>query len=138
MDAFGNPLGLATDIKDSFQGLLFEGDVGGFVFGLTGGLTNTISKVASSMAQGVGSLTFDEQHEQMRRRMLRGGQGGQMGENSKALSHFYGGVKGLGVGVFGGLTAIVKNTVTSTQKDGVSVSGLVLRGGVLGVCEGIF
>jgi hypothetical protein len=32
----------------------------------------------------------------------------------------YGGVKGLGVGVFGGLTAIVRNTITATKEDGVT------------------
>lgn len=45
MDAFGNPLGLATDLKESFQGLIFDGDLGGFVFGLGYGVTNSISKV---------------------------------------------------------------------------------------------
>lgn len=45
MDAFGNPLGLVTDLRESFQGLLFEGDVGGFVSGLGYGVTNSISKV---------------------------------------------------------------------------------------------
>lgn len=75
--------------------------------------------MASSMAQGVGSLTFDEQHEIMRQRMLRNQ---TQIDNHNALSHLYGGVKGLGVGVFGGLTAIAKNTITATQKEGVSVS----------------
>lgn len=45
MDAFGNPLGLASDLKESFEGLLFEGDLGGFVSGLGYGVTNSISKV---------------------------------------------------------------------------------------------
>lgn len=119
MDAFGNPQGLASDLKESFQGLLFEGDVSGFVSGLGYGVTNSISKVASSMAHGVGSLTFDEQHEVMRRRMLRSQ---SQAEQSTALSHLYGGVKGLGVGVFGGLTALAKNTIVATQEDGLSVS----------------
>lgn len=46
MDAFGNPLGLASDLKESFEGLLFEGDLGGFVSGLGYGFTNSISKVS--------------------------------------------------------------------------------------------
>lgn len=75
------------------------------------------------MSQGVGFLTFDDQHEQMRRRMLRNQ---SQTENATALSHLYGGVKGLGVGVFGGLTAIAKNTYTATQKDGVSVTNVLL------------
>lgn len=73
------------------------------------------------MAQGVGLLTFDEQHEIIRRRILRSQ---SQGDNHNPLSHLYGGVKGLGVGVFGGLTAIAKNTITATQKDGVSVFNL--------------
>ena len=114
MDAFGNPRGLATDLKESFQGLLFEADITGFVAGLGYGVTNSLSKVASSMSYGVGSLTFDEQHELMRRRLLKQPQS----EGNAALSHLCNGVKGLGVGVFGGLTAIARNTSKATKTDG--------------------
>ncbi|MFH4978277.1 hypothetical protein AB6A40_004986 [Gnathostoma spinigerum] len=117
MDAFGNPSGLASDLKDSFEGLLFEGDLSGFVSSLGYGVTNSISKVASSMAYGVGSLTFDEQHEVMRQRMLHTA---VPSESSNALAHLYSGVKGLGVGVFGGLTAIVTNTYTEGRKAGLT------------------
>lgn len=115
MDAFGNPSGLAADVKESFEGLVFEGDLSGFVGGLGYGITNSISKVASSVAHGVGTLTFDEQHELMRRRMLRCQ---PQSDSSSALAHLYSGVKGLGVGVFGGLTAIVTNTYTESKRDG--------------------
>lgn len=71
------------------------------------------------MAHGVGSLTFDEQHELMRRKMLRSQ---SQTENTTALSHLYGGLKGLGVGVFGGLTAIAKNTIQATKEDGAAVT----------------
>ena len=75
-------------------------------------------KVASSFANGLGSLTFDDQHEQYRRRMLRN----QLkAEGTGPLAHLYGGVKGLGVGVFGGLTAIARNTITATKEDGITV-----------------
>uniref|UniRef100_A0A915Q7J7 Vacuolar protein sorting-associated protein 13 VPS13 adaptor binding domain-containing protein n=1 Tax=Setaria digitata TaxID=48799 RepID=A0A915Q7J7_9BILA len=103
MDAFGNPLGLASDLKESFEGLLFEGNLGGFV--------------ASSVATGVGSLTFDERHEMMRRRMLRCQ---PQTDSNTALAHLYCGVKGLGVGVLGGLTAILTNTYTESRKDGLT------------------
>jgi hypothetical protein len=46
----------------------------------------------------------------------------------------YGGLKGLGVGVFGGLTAIAKNTVNATQQDGPSG---VLRGITTGAVDTI-
>uniref|UniRef100_A0A915ASC0 Vacuolar protein sorting-associated protein 13D n=5 Tax=Parascaris univalens TaxID=6257 RepID=A0A915ASC0_PARUN len=117
MDAFGNPMGLASDLKESFEGLFFEGDFGGFVSGLGYGVTNSISKVASSVAHGVGTLTFDEQHELMRRRMLRCQ---PQADSNSALAHLYSGVKGLGVGVFGGLTAIVTNTYTESKRDGIA------------------
>lgn len=48
MDAFGNPLGLVSDFKESFQGLIFEGDLGGFVSGIGYGVTNSFSKVSST------------------------------------------------------------------------------------------
>lgn len=117
MDAFGNPRGLATDLKDSFQGLVFEADITGFVYGLGYGVTNSISKVASSMSHGIGSFTFDEQHELMRKRMMRIQPSSS--DSSAAFSHFCNGVKGFGVGVFGGLTAIVGNTTKAMKKDGV-------------------
>ncbi|KAL3994358.1 hypothetical protein ACH3XW_21415 [Acanthocheilonema viteae] len=117
MDAFGNPLGLASDLKESFEGLLFEGNLGGFVSGLGYCFTNSISKVASSMATGVGALTFDERHEMMRRRMLRCQ---PQADSNSALAHLYCGVKGLGVGVLGGLTAILTNTYNESRKDGLT------------------
>ncbi|VDM60896.1 unnamed protein product [Angiostrongylus costaricensis] len=67
LDAFGNPQGLVTDLKDSFQGLFIEGDLQRFVAGLGYGVSNSISKLASSAASGVGALTFDQEHEAKRR-----------------------------------------------------------------------
>uniref|UniRef100_A0AAF5PWJ8 Ricin B-type lectin domain-containing protein n=2 Tax=Wuchereria bancrofti TaxID=6293 RepID=A0AAF5PWJ8_WUCBA len=126
MDAFGNPLGLASDLKESFEGLLFEGNLGGFVSGLGYCFTNSLSKVASSMATGVGALTFDERHEMMRRRMLRCQ---PQADSNTALAHLYCGVKGLGVGVLGGLTAILTNTYNESRKGG-------LTGAVRGITTG--
>uniref|UniRef100_A0A914GVN0 Vacuolar protein sorting-associated protein 13D n=1 Tax=Globodera rostochiensis TaxID=31243 RepID=A0A914GVN0_GLORO len=128
MDAFGNPTAFGNELKEGFQGLIFEGDLAGFAFGLGYGAANSISKLTSSMAQGVGSLTFDEKHEELRRRMRRA-----KPEQSGPLTHLYGGIKGLGVGVFGGLTAIVKNTVVATQEDGL-ISGIA-RGVTTGAID---
>uniref|UniRef100_A0A914SGG4 Uncharacterized protein n=1 Tax=Parascaris equorum TaxID=6256 RepID=A0A914SGG4_PAREQ len=44
--------------------------------------------VASSVAHGVGTLTFDEQHELMRRRMLRCQ---PQADSNSALAHLYSG-----------------------------------------------
>ncbi|KAL3123499.1 hypothetical protein niasHT_000895 [Heterodera trifolii] len=128
MDAFGNPMALGNELKEGLQGLIFEGDLAGFAFGIGYGAANSLSKVTSSMAQGVGSLTFDEKHEELRRQMRRA-----KPEQSGPLTHLYGGIKGLGVGVFGGLTAIVKNTVTATQENGL-ISGIA-RGVATGAID---
>lgn len=45
MDAFGNPLALVSDLKESFQTLFFEGDFSGFFTGIGYGLSNSLSRV---------------------------------------------------------------------------------------------
>ncbi|VDO43568.1 unnamed protein product, partial [Haemonchus placei] len=141
LDAFGNPQGLVTDLKDSFQGLFIEGNLQRFVAGLGYGVSNSISKVgvleltllpyihpdpttafqlASSAASGVGALTFDQEHEAKRRHnMIR-----SHSTTTTPLSHLYSGVKGLGVGVLGGMTAIVTNTIAESRKSGI-VTGAI-------------
>ncbi|CAI5441534.1 unnamed protein product [Caenorhabditis angaria] len=127
LDAFGNPLGLVTDLKDSFQGLFIEGDVQRFVAGLGYGLSNSVSKVASSMASGVGSLTFDQEHELKRRHnMIR-----SHSSSSTPLTHLYSGVKGLGVGVLGGATAMITSVASESRKNGI------FRGMIRGVATGV-
>ncbi|EFO91326.1 hypothetical protein CRE_11977 [Caenorhabditis remanei] len=127
LDAFGNPLGLVTDLKDSFQGLFIEGDVQRFVAGLGYGLSNSVSKVASSMASGVGALTFDQDHELKRRHnMIR-----SHSSSSTPLTHLYSGVKGLGVGVLGGATAMFTNVASESRKSGL------MKGMVWGVATGV-
>ncbi|EPB76688.1 hypothetical protein ANCCEY_04198 [Ancylostoma ceylanicum] len=132
LDAFGNPQGLVTDLKDSFQGLFIEGDLQRFVAGLGYGVSNSISKVsffdslASSAASGVGALTFDQEHEAKRRHnMIR-----SHSTTTTPLSHLYSGVKGLGVGVLGGMTAIVTNTIAESRKSGI------MAGAIRGITTG--
>uniref|UniRef100_A0AC34RBQ0 Vacuolar protein sorting-associated protein 13 DH-like domain-containing protein n=1 Tax=Panagrolaimus sp. JU765 TaxID=591449 RepID=A0AC34RBQ0_9BILA len=117
MDAFGNPRGLAADFIDSLQGLIFEVDITGFVTGVGYGVINSLSKVASSMSHGIGSLTYDEEHELMRKRLLRMQ---PQSDSNAALSHLCNGVKGLGFGVLGAVTAMYDNTKRETKKDGFS------------------
>ncbi|WKX95651.1 hypothetical protein Q1695_012255 [Nippostrongylus brasiliensis] len=120
LDAFGNPQGLVTDLKDSFQGLFIELNLQRFVAGLGYGVSNSISKLASSAASGVGALTFDQEHEAKRRHnMIR-----SHSTTTTPLSHLYSGVKGLGVGVFGGITAIVTNTINESKKSGIMTGAL--------------
>uniref|UniRef100_A0A0K0EZ74 Vacuolar protein sorting-associated protein 13D (inferred by orthology to a human protein) n=1 Tax=Strongyloides venezuelensis TaxID=75913 RepID=A0A0K0EZ74_STRVS len=121
LDAFGNPLGLATDIKDSFQTLIFDGNVSGFVSGFSYGVANSFSKVMSSMATGVGALITDKEYELKRRKSIKVNQNSN---DKNPLTHLYSGFKGLGTGVIGGATAIVGNTMKETRNKGLIV-GLV-------------
>uniref|UniRef100_A0A0N5BT94 Ricin B-type lectin domain-containing protein n=1 Tax=Strongyloides papillosus TaxID=174720 RepID=A0A0N5BT94_STREA len=121
LDAFGNPLGLATDIKDSFQTLIFDGNVSGFVSGFSYGVANSFSKVMSSMATGVGALITDKEYELKRRKSIKVSQNSN---DKNPLTHLYSGFKGLGTGVIGGATAIVGNTMKETRNKGLIV-GLV-------------
>ncbi|GMS84156.1 hypothetical protein PENTCL1PPCAC_6331 [Pristionchus entomophagus] len=124
LDAFGNPQGLASDLKDSFAGLFIEGDVQRFITGIGYGVSNSVSKIASSASAGVGAITFDNEHEERR-------SGRKWAKTSdSALSHLYGGVKGLGVGVLGGMTAIVSNTITESKRNGL------FKGTLLGLTTG--
>ncbi|KAF8360520.1 hypothetical protein PRIPAC_87443 [Pristionchus pacificus] len=124
LDAFGNPQGLASDLKDSFAGLFIEGDVQRFITGIGYGVSNSVSKIASSASAGVGAITFDNEHEERRN-------GRKWAKTSdSALSHLYGGVKGLGVGVLGGMTAIVSNTITESKRNGI------FKGTLLGLTTG--
>uniref|UniRef100_A0A914WU78 Vacuolar protein sorting-associated protein 13 DH-like domain-containing protein n=1 Tax=Plectus sambesii TaxID=2011161 RepID=A0A914WU78_9BILA len=116
VDFLGNPMGLAVDVADGLQDLMMEGTVGTLVSNVGYGLSNSISKISSSMADGVGMMTFDEQHETARRKALR--YQPTIG-SSAALGHLYTGVKGLGVGVIGGLTSIVRNTYDGSRREGV-------------------
>uniref|UniRef100_A0A915M6F5 Vacuolar protein sorting-associated protein 13 DH-like domain-containing protein n=1 Tax=Meloidogyne javanica TaxID=6303 RepID=A0A915M6F5_MELJA len=101
MDAIGNPSGFATEFKEGFEGLLFEGDVAGFTFGIGYGAANN-------------------QHEQFRRWMLRS----KPENEANALGYLYGGLKGFGVGVYGGLTAIAKNTFVAARQEGGVIRGV--------------
>ena len=84
--------------------------------GLGYGVSNSISKMASSLSSGVGSLTFDQNHEARRRNMVR-----SQSASSTPLTHLYSGVKGLGIGVLGGISAIATNTFHEGKKSGISV-----------------
>jgi vacuolar protein sorting-associated protein 13D len=89
-------LGTAGGISE----LLTEGSVGGFVAGLAHGVTNSAAKFTSSLSEGVGKITMDEQHQELREslRMVR--------YRGDAIGHVLSGFKGLGIGILGGTTSI--------------------------------
>uniref|UniRef100_A0A914XVG6 Uncharacterized protein n=1 Tax=Panagrolaimus superbus TaxID=310955 RepID=A0A914XVG6_9BILA len=135
MDAFGNPRALASDVIQSLQGLVFESDVPGFVYRLGFGVSQSLSKVASSLSHCIGSLTFDQQHELMRRRLMQTPPQScsNNGSNGSAMSHFCNGIKGFGLGIFGGFTAIGDNIAETAKKDGIFAG--ITKGFVTGMMD---
>ena len=111
VDFLGNPLGLMSDINDGVNRLI-EGNVGGLVTNITHGISNSTAKFMSSLSNGIEAATVDHKHQEMRRRIKQ--------ENT---GNFRTGLKGLGVGIMGGVTSIVTQTFEGAVSDGLE--GLV-------------
>ena len=63
---------------------------------------------------------MDEAHEALRQRLtIRSGSDG-----SASTEQFINGIRGFGLGLYGGFTSIVAQTYTGAQQDGVPVSGI--------------
>ena len=87
------------DIREGVSGLVSEGNVGGLIKSVTHGAANSTAKMTGSISYGISKATVHERYDE-RRLMLRK----RRGEKSK--EHLLAGLKGLGFGMFGGLTSI--------------------------------
>lgn len=124
-DFLGNPMGLAYDLTEGVSGLIFEGSVKSLVKNVTHGLSNSTAKLTETVSDGLGRVVLDEQDTETRQRILE-----VPSLTNSSSEHFYAGLKGLGFGILGGVTSIVKHTYTGAQSDG-------LRGFVSGLGKGI-
>lgn len=110
MDFLGNPLGFVADVSEGVSVLLLEGNVGALVKNLTHGLSNSAAKVSESLGDGLERVVGDEAHEETRRR-IRSEAGG---------SHLAAGLRGLSLGILGGVTSLVKHSYEGAAADGMS------------------
>ena len=108
VDFLGNPVGLINDVSEGISDLLVEGNVGGLVTNVTHGISNSAAKVMSSLSNSLEAATVDTRHREMRYKIRQ--------ENRDP---FRTGLRGLGVGIMGGMTSIVTQTF-----DGVTSNGL--------------
>ena len=106
VDFLGNPLGFMNDVSDGLMDLA-GGNVGGLVTNLTHGISNSTAKFTSSLSKSLEVATVDVRHQEMRRRIHQDGR-----------DHFRAGIRGLGVGIMGGVTSIVTQTYDGVAKDG--------------------
>lgn len=121
VDFLGNPLGFANDLSEGVSGLLFEGSVTSLVKNVTHGISNSTAKLTETLSDGLGRIVFDEKDTEARQRILEV----PSGTNSTG-DHLVAGFRGLGFGLLGGVTSIVKHTYVGAQADGVAgfISGL--------------
>uniref|UniRef100_A0A0P6FFD1 Vacuolar protein sorting-associated protein 13D n=1 Tax=Daphnia magna TaxID=35525 RepID=A0A0P6FFD1_9CRUS len=110
-DFLGNPLGFVNDVSEGVSGFLYEGNVGGLVQNVTFGLSNSAAKVTGSLSDGLGRVTMDERHEEVRQRLLK--------HTGQSSDHLVAGLKGFGFGILGGMTSIFTQTYEGISNEGL-------------------
>ena len=101
-DFLGNPLGFVNDVSEGVSGFINEGNVGALVQNVTFGLSNSAAKVTGSLSDGLGRITMDERHEEVRQRLLK--------HTGQSSDHLVAGLKGFGFGILGGMTSVFTQT----------------------------
>ncbi|XP_028160123.1 vacuolar protein sorting-associated protein 13D-like [Ostrinia furnacalis] len=109
VDFLGNPLGFVADVSEGVSGLLLEGNVGALLQNVTHGLSNSAAKVTESLGDGLERVVSDEAHEETRRRIRSGAAG----------AHLAAGFRGLGLGILGGMTSLVKHSYEGAAAEGL-------------------
>ncbi|UYV65050.1 VPS13D [Cordylochernes scorpioides] len=117
VDILGNPIGLMNDFTNGISTFINDGSVGGLIKNVAHGLSDSAAKVTGSLSDGIGLVTMDERHQEMRKKIR---------QDSQGADHLVAGLKGLGFGLLGGMTSIVTNTYEGASSDGVPgfLSGL--------------
>eukprot|EP01119_Soliformovum_irregulare_P006504 TRINITY_DN1859_c1_g1_i2.p1 TRINITY_DN1859_c1_g1~~TRINITY_DN1859_c1_g1_i2.p1 ORF type:complete len:1122 (-),score=340.89 TRINITY_DN1859_c1_g1_i2:94-2991(-) len=143
-DFLGNPVGLfnnvGTGVKDFFfepaQGLVKSPQA--FGLGLakgsvslakhtTYGLFNTVSKITGTAGKGLAALSLDDDYVRRRQKDAIKEKPQHIGEG---LMY---GAKGLGVGLFDGVTGLVTQPVKGAQKEGIFGFAKGIGKGIIGV-----
>ncbi|XP_071476556.1 intermembrane lipid transfer protein VPS13D-like [Diadema antillarum] len=125
VDFLGNPVGLIQDFKDGLKELVLEGSVTGLVKNVTHGMSNTAAKVTGTISDGIGTVTLDNRHQEMRN-VIRGAHDGT------SSGHLSAGVKGFAFGVVGGFTSVFTQTYKGAAEDGVEGLMKGLGRGIVG------
>ena len=125
-DFLGNPLGFVNDVTEGVSGLITEGNVSALVQNVTYGLSNSAVKVTGSLSEGLGRVTMDERHEEIRQRILRIHQG-------HSGDYLVAGLKGFGFGLLGGVTSVFSQTFEGVSNEGLSGLFTGLGKGLVGI-----
>ena len=129
LDVIGNPLSFVVGLTRGMGDLFYEpiqGAVEGpgeFAEGLVlgarsfvgktfGGLAGVASRITGTIGKGVASLTLDEEYQKKRREQQRH-------KPQDGIETMARGVRGLGSGVFDGVTGVFTKPVAGAREDGV-------------------
>uniref|UniRef100_A0A8D8VB54 Vacuolar protein sorting-associated protein 13D n=1 Tax=Cacopsylla melanoneura TaxID=428564 RepID=A0A8D8VB54_9HEMI len=112
VDFLGNPVGLMNDLSDGVSGLFLEGSPMSLVKNVTHGLSNSAAKVTESLSDGLGKVILDEQHEEARQKI-------RQCHNGSGSDHLMAGLKGLGLGILGGVTSVFRQTYEGASTEGM-------------------
>lgn len=123
VDFLGNPLGFVADVREGVTGLINDGNVSALVKNVAHGLSNSAAKVTESLSDGLGRMTMDDEHEEIRQRIRHV-------ESGHGTDHLVAGFKGLGFGILGGATGIFKQVYVGASTEG-------LRGAFSGLGKGV-
>uniref|UniRef100_A0A0A9WG36 Vacuolar protein sorting-associated protein 13D n=3 Tax=Lygus hesperus TaxID=30085 RepID=A0A0A9WG36_LYGHE len=123
VDFLGNPLGFVNDLSEGVSGLIYEGNVAALVKNVAHGISNSAAKVTESLGDGIGRVVFDDTHEERRQKI-------RAVTTGSSSDHLMAGLKGLGFGLLGGVTSVVKQTYEGYTNDG-------LQGTISGLAKGI-
>ncbi|XP_046964855.1 vacuolar protein sorting-associated protein 13D [Vanessa cardui] len=110
VDFLGNPLGFVADVSEGVSGLLLEGNVGALFKNVTHGISNSAAKVTETLGDGLERVVGDEAHEETRRRI----------RSAAAGAHLAAGFRGLGLGILGGMTSLVKHSYEGAAAEGMA------------------
>ncbi|XP_043480928.1 vacuolar protein sorting-associated protein 13D isoform X1 [Leptopilina heterotoma] len=110
VDFLGNPLGFVNDVSEGVSSFISDGNVKTLVQNLAHGFSNSAAKVTETLSDGLGRVTMDERHEETRQRIRA--------NNAGSSDHLLAGIKGLGFGILGGVTSIVKQTYDGASNEG--------------------
>ncbi|KAK3702467.1 hypothetical protein QZH41_012001, partial [Actinostola sp. cb2023] len=113
VDFLGNPMGLLNDVSSGLEGLVKRGNVGGLFLNVAHGVSDSAAKITGSLSDGLWSASMDTKFQESREAM-------RPERFGSSKDHFLAGVKGLGMGLVGGLTSIVTQPIEGAHNAGLS------------------
>ncbi|RWS28180.1 vacuolar protein sorting-associated protein 13D-like protein [Leptotrombidium deliense] len=109
VDFLGNPLGFYNDVVGGLNEVFTDGNFQGLLTNITHGISDSTVKFSSALSDSLGSLAMDSRHEEIRKRIKQ--------DSSDPIQA---GIRGLGVGILGGVMSIITQTYMGVSTEGLT------------------